>query len=440
MGEWNDVDAWRNTTTNVTGNALTLMGQRNGSNGMNSTDPATTRARNIVIGGGATVEYYYPTGNDAGTDSSDFSLRQGSSFTVTGGATLLIDQATFTNDSGNAWGRMDPSNLILDNGTFWKKGQPPDQVPDPEEGFPGGPVGGGPTIFGSFNSDNNLQRLGPPKINVEIKNGGQLKNEGQLWFGTDGENTPDTRVSFTINNGHMDLTGGDIYFVENGDLIVNADLAFFYDYQEALPEILPPDPDARPARPGRTKDEEYEINFTGPGSITVDSAGIWVYRQNATGTWNEAEAGPLEYLDLWNMGILKANGLSGRNDALYGDSEEPTTLTPANFSDFFMVTGMPGMDDYILTSLIEGLAAVGVTGDFNNNGAVDAADYVLWRDGGTLQNDPTPGVQLEDYDVWRTNFGRTAGGGAALSAAVPEPSTFALVALGAFTGLLWRRP
>jgi len=55
----------------VTGNALTLMGQRNGSDGMNTTNPATTRARNIVIGGGATVSYYYPTGNTAGTGGSD---------------------------------------------------------------------------------------------------------------------------------------------------------------------------------------------------------------------------------------------------------------------------------------------------------------------------------------------------------------------------------
>ena len=228
-----------------------------------------------MIGGGATVSYFYPTGNNAGTGGADPSFRQGTSLTITGGATFLIDQTTFTNTSGNAWGRMDMSNLILDNGTFWKKGQPPDQLPDPEEGFPGGPVGGGPTIFGSFNVDNNLERLGEPVVNIQIKNGGQLKNDGQLWFGTDGENTPDTRVSMSINNGHMDLSGGDIYFVENGDLIVNADLAFFYDYQERSP-VDTGQPEVRPARP---KDEKYEINFTGPGSITVDNAGIWVYEQ-----------------------------------------------------------------------------------------------------------------------------------------------------------------
>jgi hypothetical protein len=72
----------------------------------------------------------------------------------------------------------------------------------------------------------------------------------------------------------------------------------------------------------------------------------------------------------------------------------------------------------------------GVRGDYNNNGTVDAADYVLWRNGGPLQNDSTPGVGADDYAVWRANFGRTAaaGSGALASAAVPEPATILLLA------------
>jgi hypothetical protein len=51
-----------------------------------------------------------------------------------------------------------------------------------------------------------------------------------------------------------------------------------------------------------------------------------------------------------------------------------------------------------------------LSGDYNNNGTVDLADYVLWRNGGPLQNEgATPGaVTAEDYGVWRANFGRTA--------------------------------
>jgi serralysin len=62
-----------------------------------------------------------------------------------------------------------------------------------------------------------------------------------------------------------------------------------------------------------------------------------------------------------------------------------------------------------------------VPGDYNNNGVVDVADYVVWRNGGPLQNEGmTPGlVTPEDYDVWRANFGRTqqgTGGSASISA------------------------
>jgi hypothetical protein len=53
------------------------------------------------------------------------------------------------------------------------------------------------------------------------------------------------------------------------------------------------------------------------------------------------------------------------------------------------------------------VAPGGPSGDYNNNGTVDAADYVVWRNGGPLANDPTPGVQPTDYDAWRANFGAT---------------------------------
>jgi hypothetical protein len=88
---------------------------------------------------------------------------------------------------------------------------------------------------------------------------------------------------------------------------------------------------------------------------------------------------------------------------------------------------------------------VGVPGDYNENGVVDAADYVLWRKNNntavTLPNDATPGTSPADYDVWRAHFGQAAGSGTGASAttAIPEPATFVLLLLGVLALLARRR-
>lgn len=48
--------------------------------------------------------------------------------------------------------------------------------------------------------------------------------------------------------------------------------------------------------------------------------------------------------------------------------------------------------------------------DYNGDAFVDAADYVLWRKGGPLQNDSTPtDVGPDDYTLWRAMYGAASG-------------------------------
>jgi hypothetical protein len=84
--------------------------------------------------------------------------------------------------------------------------------------------------------------------------------------------------------------------------------------------------------------------------------------------------------------------------------------------------------------------SVGVLGDYNDNGTVDAADYVLWRNGGPLENEGNnPGViDQADYDFWRSRFGAMSGVGGGLTA-IPEPTTSILGALTVIVGGLSRR-
>lgn len=87
-----------------------------------------------------------------------------------------------------------------------------------------------------------------------------------------------------------------------------------------------------------------------------------------------------------------------------------------------------------------------VPGDFNLDGKVDAADYVLWRKkngtAGTLPNDGgiTPGtINSADYNYWRARYGSVfvpainTGSGLGDAAQIPEPTTAALVLVAAAT-------
>ena len=73
-------------------------------------------------------------------------------------------------------------------------------------------------------------------------------------------------------------------------------------------------------------------------------------------------------------------------------------------------------------------------GDYNNNGFVDSADYVLWRKGAPLQNEfETLGTDTpEDYTYWRAHFGAPASGSGSLSSSgVPEPSSLCISLIAA---------
>jgi hypothetical protein len=87
-------------------------------------------------------------------------------------------------------------------------------------------------------------------------------------------------------------------------------------------------------------------------------------------------------------------------------------------------------------------------GDYNNDGSVDAADYVVWRDNqgttNTLSNDPLGGtIDGRQFDQWRANFGAMAGTPAtatATSHAAPEPASWLMLVVAVLVLVARTRP
>jgi hypothetical protein len=82
-------------------------------------------------------------------------------------------------------------------------------------------------------------------------------------------------------------------------------------------------------------------------------------------------------------------------------------------------------------------AAPLLAGDYNDDGIVDTADYIVWRKnfgGSFLPNETvTPGsVDEDDYDVWIANFGQPGDSGSGADnplGQVPEPASLVLLLL-----------
>lgn len=78
-----------------------------------------------------------------------------------------------------------------------------------------------------------------------------------------------------------------------------------------------------------------------------------------------------------------------------------------------------------------------LAGDYNDDGVVDAADYVVWRrsfeTSTPLVNETASlgTVDSADYDAWRANFGATDPG-SGLGSAVPEPTSALLAILALY--------
>jgi hypothetical protein len=197
-------------------------------------------------------------------------------------------------------------------------------------------------------------------------------------------------------------------------------------------------------------------NITNPLSGAAPSVLVEPAVLRVEGDFRGSEGSTLE-IDLYDptafdrlevTGELTAGGLL--HVSLDADAPAPEAGDEFDILDFGSLTGI--FDSVELPALVSGLVwdnsqllsdgilavAAGVAGDYNDDGRVDAADYVSWRSslgqvGAGLAADGNGDLHVNqaDYEVWRLNVGTTLGGNSASGSlsAVPQPNSLLLTAI-----------
>ncbi len=125
-------------------------------------------------------------------------------------------------------------------------------------------------------------------------------------------------------------------------------------------------------------------------------------------------------------------------DPLLNPGNEFTLLSAEALTGSFDTLDFPSLPaglkwqlDTTPTSLSLRVIEGGLTGDFNDDGRVDAADYTVWRDtagtsGQALAADANGDQTVNEIDLsaWRQNYGATAS-----ATAIPEPAAACLATL-----------
>ena len=142
--------------------------------------------------------------------------------------------------------------------------------------------------------------------------------------------------------------------------------------------------------------ESGQFNETSQGMTLTHSTGTIGFGQALTGSGTTAEFGELK-MNL-NFGPYHPTPPADPSSAFPRQSGPFTIITTQGSATMFRGFTLGYDVTYDISP-----AGISPAGDYNSNGVVDAADYVVWRNGGPLQNEVvTIGtVDAADYDASR---------------------------------------
>jgi hypothetical protein len=257
-------------------------------------------------------------------------------------------------------------------------------------------TGGDPVMFLAYDSDDSAD--------YEISDG-EL-TVGNLWF--------------RFGNGTLTQTGGTVNAAqlvlgEGGNPLTSA----LYDLQDGTFNV------AGNANIGRAPGGE---NFPGSdlGSLQI-SGGVATFGDLLFGT------DPTDQVVLSDSGVLRIV------QSNYSVASALADIAAGNIAGVDLSVSTVDVGGVLYTQIN---AQVGLAGDYNDDGIVDAADYTIWRDtlGSTtdLRADGNNNHVIDDGDfwLWKSQFGASLGNASRSTETVPEPCSALLMALGCFVQFL----
>jgi hypothetical protein len=342
-------------------NSGTVLGDYNDNESVDAADYVLWRdggpLTNDPTPGVGPGDYTFWRANFGKVGLGDFKPRMditpGGSITFKEGAVLHMDSHS---DDDGRWLRIGLS-MTFDNATLRRTYSAPSQ-------------NAGRIMFGFHD-----ELLANQRIEFNVINGGRVESASKMVFGepdyfhgqggTNNGHNDGIEIAMTIDGGTIELTDSFRLDYPFGQL--PGDLVFVYDYNQAGYDE---NGNLDPSDLGHPRNEKYSINFTGPGSITINpedldpfpedefhqwKGGINVIKFNPDGSFTALGGAPdqftpIGFQDLWDLGILQANGQSGPQ------------LGSAAFSTYFSTTGSKFDGPYTLTSLIPAGSGTGQSG------------------------------------------------------------------------------
>jgi fibronectin-binding autotransporter adhesin len=415
-------------------------------------NPNALGSGNLLIGGGGTLGI----GTDTSADpNADFARPLGTGanqlqLTAVGGGGNQAN-AGFAAYGGNRSVILDGGSTLT-WGTNFLSGQS-DITTTPNRNF----------ILSNESSDGTLDFKNPIDLNGAVRTvitrNGTAAIDGVL-SGTLSNSSGTASGLMKTNSGTLALTGDNSYngqtTITGGSLLVNntagsgtgsSNVAVTAGTLGGTGTIAGTVTVASAARvaPGSSGIESLDV-----GGLTLSAGSFLDFDLAAPGTSDLINVTNVDGLTINGVGSVNLTNAGGLAAGSYTLIDYAGVLQGGDIASFLSQTPTgPAGFNYSLVDTgstidLSVAAIAGDDADFNNDGIVDAADYVLWRKfANTMGTGTQPtgdangdtNVDGLDYDIWRQQFGEASGAGSDAGGQVPEPATAVMLSFAALLAL-----